>query len=80
VRGREPVIATAGLRKALGARVRELRKQRKWSQRDLAAACGLAASQVGSLERGQTNATLTTMLKIAEKLDTSLSALFKGLD
>jgi transcriptional regulator with XRE-family HTH domain len=65
--------------KALGARVRELRKRRNWPQRALAAACGLLPGQVGSIERGESNATLTTLLKIAERFDTTLTRLFSGL-
>ncbi|HWZ43643.1 MAG TPA: helix-turn-helix transcriptional regulator [Candidatus Saccharimonadales bacterium] len=72
-------IVTARMKRVLGARVRELRKQRNWLQRDLAAACGLAASQVGRLERGQSNATTTTLLKIADRFDITLTELFRGV-
>jgi transcriptional regulator with XRE-family HTH domain len=77
--GAKIAIVTARVKKALGARVRELRQQRNWSQRHLAAACGLVPSQVGSIERGQNNATVTTLLKIADRFDTTLTELFSGL-
>jgi len=69
----------ANMQKALGARVRELREQRQWTQRELADACGMDHNLVGSIERGQCNATVTTLLKIAGRFETTLAALFDGL-
>jgi putative transcriptional regulator len=70
---------TANMQKALGERVRELREQRNWTQRELADACGMDHNLLGSIERGQCNPTVTTLLKIANQFDTTLAALFDGL-
>jgi DNA-binding XRE family transcriptional regulator len=34
---------------------------------------------MGEIERGETNLTLSTMLVIAQKLETTISALFRGI-
>ncbi|HWZ42120.1 MAG TPA: helix-turn-helix transcriptional regulator [Candidatus Saccharimonadales bacterium] len=77
--GAKIAMATARRQRALGARVRELRKRRDWSQRGLADTCGLVPSQVGKIERGEGNVTLTTLLKVAAGFDTTLTQLFSGL-
>jgi transcriptional regulator with XRE-family HTH domain len=63
----------------LGQRIRELRKKKNWSQHTLGNMCGLHRSHMGAIERGQSNITLASLLKIAENLDTSLSGLFKEI-
>jgi len=66
-------------KKKLGQRIRELRAKKEWSQEAFAAACGLYRSHMGAIERGEANITLATLLAIAEKLDTTVSTLFKGI-
>lgn len=63
----------------LGARIRELRMEKGWSQEKLADACGLHRSHMGEIERGRANITLATLFIIAEKLQTSGAALLEGL-
>lgn len=63
--------------KALGARIRELRKAAKLSQEQLAAAAGLTAKYVSQVETGQANASIKVLHAVAEEgLDVSLGALF----
>ncbi len=69
----------AKLQKSLGLRIRDLRKQRGFSQEAFAAACGLDRSYMGALERGERNVTLNSLRIIAKTLGVSLSELFKGL-
>lgn len=59
--------------------MRELRLKRGWSQEEFADHCGIHRSHMGEIERGETNLTLSTMLVISQKLDTTISALFKGI-
>jgi transcriptional regulator with XRE-family HTH domain len=63
----------------LGARVRELRKKKGFSQERFADICGLHRSHMGDIERGGANITLSTLEIIAQKLQISPSALLKDL-
>jgi transcriptional regulator with XRE-family HTH domain len=63
----------------LGARIRELRLEKGLSQEKLADACGLHRSHMGEIERGNVNVTLSTLLAIAQKLQTTPAALLQGL-
>jgi transcriptional regulator with XRE-family HTH domain len=67
------------VQKALGARIRELRLKKGWSQEEFADLCGIHRSHMGEIERGETNLTLSTMLVISHKLNISISSLFKGI-
>jgi len=67
------------VQKALGSRIRELRLKRGWSQEEFADVCGIHRSHMGEIERGETNLTLSTLLTISSKLETSISVLFKGI-
>jgi transcriptional regulator with XRE-family HTH domain len=67
------------VQKALGARIRELRVKKGWSQEEFADLCGIHRSHMGEIERGETNLTLSTMLVISHKLNVSISSLFKGI-
>ena len=67
------------IQKALGARIRELRLKRGWSQEAFADHCGIHRSHMGEIERGETNLTLSTLLVISHKLEITISALFKGI-
>lgn len=62
--------------KTLGARVRELRKKKGWSQEELAERCGRHWTYIGGLERGERNATVQVLSDIAEALGTPMRDLF----
>ena len=59
------------LQKAFGARLREVRKQKGFSQEGLALACGLDRTYVGGVERGERNISLVNINKIAAALGIS---------
>lgn len=63
-----------------GDLVRRLRDLRGWSQDELAERCGLHRTFVGSIERGEKVATITTARKLARGLGISLSDLFRRLE
>ncbi|HEY6351604.1 MAG TPA: helix-turn-helix transcriptional regulator [Candidatus Angelobacter sp.] len=67
------------IQKTLGSRIRELRTKREWSQEEFADHCDIHRSHMGEIERGETNLTLSTLLVISQKLETTISALFRGI-
>jgi DNA-binding XRE family transcriptional regulator len=70
---------TSAFQKRLGARIRELRTEKEFSQEGFADACGLHRTHVSLLERGRLNVKIGTIRQIAKVLHTSLSELFQGL-
>ena len=52
----------------------------EWSQDDLARASGLTQSQVATLEAGQTNPTLRTLVKLATAFSCSVSEMLADVD
>lgn len=65
-----------GVLVVLGARVKQLRKERGWSQEELAEAVGAAgAHQISRYENGQTTPSTETVIKLAEVFDVSLDYL-----
>lgn len=67
------------LRNKLGKKVRELRRNRGWSQEDFADKAGLHRTYIGSVERGEQNISIDNIEKIAKTLGVSLESLFRGL-
>ncbi len=64
---------------ALGYRIRELREnyvQEKLSQEELSYKTGNAKKTIGEIERGNTNPTFETLLKISRELDITIKELF----
>lgn len=49
----------------LAATVRRLRKERKWSQENLAELCGLHPNYIGGIERGERNVAVDNIERIA---------------
>ena len=62
-----------------GARVRQMREQRHWSQMELAERAGMHFTFVSSIERGERNPTLTTICRLAHGLGVDPSVLVTGL-
>lgn len=63
------------LRAAFGRRVRELRKERGFSQEELAHRASLHYTYVGGIERGERNPALVNIGKIAAALGISVAEL-----
>lgn len=64
---------------AVGERIRNLRRAKKWRQIDLAEQSGVHEVHISDLERGTREPGLRTLSKIALALETTLSELLKGL-
>lgn len=62
-----------------GARVRELRKSKGYSQEAFAALCELDRTYIGGIERGERNVALRNIQIIADALDMTVSQLTKDL-
>lgn len=59
-----------------GARLRELRLEKGWTQEELAARSGIEFSQVGRIERGVINTSLSTVFILAKTLEIDVRDLF----
>ena len=62
-----------------GARVRAIRNEFGWSQETLAEKSGFHWTYVGSVERGERNVTLATIVRLAKALKTEAGDLVAGL-
>jgi transcriptional regulator with XRE-family HTH domain len=67
------------IRRALGARVRALRKAKKFSQEEFAFECELSRTYMGSVERGERNISIDNIAKIADALGITASELLQGV-
>lgn len=65
--------------KLIGQRIRNYRTQQKLSQEKLAELSGCHPTYIGQVERGEKNATLESIEKIASALNIPLSQLFEKL-
>ena len=64
----------------LGMRIRYLRKEKGWSQEDLALEANVNKNYICDLENGRRNPSLDILERIASALQITLSELFKGIE
>ena len=62
----------------IGTHIKELRKEKKMTQFELAAAAEISRSYLADVEAGRYNPSLETLSKLAQALGVEVSALFKG--
>jgi transcriptional regulator with XRE-family HTH domain len=67
-------------RKALGGRIRELRKLKGWSQEEFSDHAHIHRTFAGSLERGEKNVSFHGLVLIARCFGMTLSELLAGLE
>ena len=60
-----------------GARLRRARRDKGWSQEELAFRSGLHRTYVGSVERAERNLTLLSLWKLSDALGCSLGSLLE---
>ena len=60
----------------LGSRLRELRTARRLTQAQLAEACGLHRTFIGSVERGERNLAVLSLRRVARALRAPMADLF----
>jgi DNA-binding XRE family transcriptional regulator len=63
-----------------GRTVRALRSKAGYSQERFADAIGVHRTHMGTLERGEGNPTLTTVLRVAEGLDMTVGEIFMAIE
>jgi transcriptional regulator with XRE-family HTH domain len=63
----------------IGGRVRSLRKEKGWSQEELAERSDVHRNFIGMIERGERNVGIMTLVVLAQALDLTLADLFTGL-
>ena len=68
------------MRRALGNRIRELRKERGWSQEQFSAYAHVHRTFAGALERGEKNLSFQALAMIARCFGLTLSELLEGLE
>lgn len=71
------VISSKSFRKKLGKRIRELRKEYKLSQDQLAYNCGISREEVYRIELGYQNVSIDILFAIAKELDVHVKAFFE---
>lgn len=64
-------------RELLARRVRELRREKGWSQEDLAVASNLHRTYIGTVERAEQSITVDSIEKLATALDVPVARLFE---
>jgi transcriptional regulator with XRE-family HTH domain len=66
------------IRKAFGTRLKRLRKQKKWTQKELAAKLEIGFSQFNKYECGLHIPPIEKLIQLSELFDTSLDYLLTG--
>ncbi|MFY9820218.1 MAG: helix-turn-helix transcriptional regulator [Thermoanaerobaculia bacterium] len=66
-------------RRALGSRIVEHRRAKRWSQREVARRTGIRYMRLSKLENGHVTPSLSELLSIAEALDAGLEELVRGV-
>jgi transcriptional regulator with XRE-family HTH domain len=65
--------------KAVGKRIRELRKRKGWSQERLADESEMHRSYMWGIEQGRRNPSLRHLSRIADALEVPIATLFDGI-
>ncbi len=69
----------SNIKEIVGARIRDIRKERGLSQEELAHIANLHPTYIGKLERGERNMSVESLDKATSALGISLEELFKNL-
>ena len=62
--------------KSVGRKINLIRRRKKLTQEDIASSAGIHVSTLGRIERGESNAPLQTINKIAQALHIKAKELF----
>lgn len=65
--------------KLIGERIRNLRKERGWSQEELAHRANFNRSYIGAIERGEISITVDSLDKVACAFEITIEDLFRSL-
>jgi len=64
------------VKRLIGDRIRQLRKEKRLSQEKLGYESELHCTHIGSIERGQKNFSIDTLIKVAKGLNVEVADLF----
>lgn len=67
-------------KRKVGSRIRSLRRVRGLTLRGFGMMIGMDRSYLSGVENGKRNATVDTLVRIADGLDVPLEELFRGVD
>lgn len=67
------------VRNKFGKQIRNLRREKGWSQEELADKVGLHRTYIGSIERGEQNTSIDNIAKLAKSLGVKIEDLVEGL-
>ena len=65
------------IRQQVGLNVKRMRREKGWSQEELADRCGLHRTYISGVERGIRNPTVLVLVKIASTLEAEAADLLK---
>ena len=68
------------IQKIVGQRIREIRKEKGYSQEELASRADLDRTYMTSVECGRRNISIVNLNKIAKALGVTLEELFRGIE
>ena len=68
------------IQKIVGQRIREIRKEKGYSQEELASRADLDRTYMTSVECGRRNISVVNLHKIAKALGVTLEELFRGIE
>lgn len=74
----EKHMSNNDIRKKFGLRVREIRKQKKWTQKELAEKIDVRFPQLNKYEGGLHTPPMDKLIKLAEAFDTTVDYLLTG--
>ena len=72
------IMQESAIRKALGTRVKELRKQRSWTQKELSEKLGIRFGQLNKYESGLHTPPVDKLVQLAEIFGTTIDFLLTG--
>ena len=72
-------MKVSDISRIIGERIRMYRTQKNLSQEKFGELAGLAGAYIGQLERGERNATLVSIEKVARALDVPFEVLFENI-
>lgn len=73
------IISDETINKTIGARIRQLRRERGLTTQQLAEKVGVTQSQISQIETGKSAASIVTLFRLARALGMSLSEALEGI-
>lgn len=77
---RKEVLEIMDITREIGLRIRYYRKEKHMTQEKLAEICNLHPTYIGQIERGEKNATIESIYRVATGLNIPLSKLLENIE